>query len=490
MSIGGGSNPYFFHYLSSISRGKSVHLVNPDTVTSEIDGLLSVIDSPFCKDLTVKIAFKNHQSKFEAHEMVHPHPISDLYKDHAVLLKVTVPKGNSYQMQSIEVKGTVLYEDGLRSIEIPVTNNQDDMELNESFAMDLALAESRLNHLHSNIWLMDDLSGNNTNPNVEKWRKLANEISDETGISSPTRSLQSSQEALNLVDNAQSEAGNQNSSLKPNESLLTLPPRTGCGHRRKKEVSNKKKGAAVTVAATMGSVAVVDDNPFGGDDSIFGVIGETSEVYCGCCVYDRATDIQCDDDNCCTLCFMICCLFLVIIACFVNGVLRLNDAADYQNFIDSSTLTECELVSYNASICMNISATCNSTDWCGDQILGYEYVYQSFAYDLCGDEPLWSHRDDLECGTGNSSLKQMNESYECTIVDCDDEEFYFGNEDVSVEELRRSTWIIGFWLIFIACFLLICCPLTMCFAFCLVYCGWDCDSFCECCMDCSEDCCM
>merc|ERR1712154_435052 len=137
------------------------------------------------------------------------------------------------------------YEDGLRSIEIPVTNNQDDMELNESFAMDLALAESHLNHLHSNIWFMDDPLGNNTDQiqqNVEKWRKLANDISDETGISSPTRSLQSSQEALSPVHNAQSEAGLQDSLLKRNESLLALPQRTGRGHRRRKEVSNKKKG--------------------------------------------------------------------------------------------------------------------------------------------------------------------------------------------------------------------------------------------------------
>ena len=331
VSIGGGSNPCmnmcaiyisihhitnmhcqccylfsdFLHYLSSVSRGKSVHLVDPQTAHSELDGLLSEMESPFCRDLTVKIAFKNRQSKFEAHEMVHPHPVPDLYRDHAVLLKVTVPKDTSYQMQAIEVKGTVKYEDGLRLIEIPVTNNQDDMELNESFAMDLALAESHLNHLHSNMWLMDDFMRQYTDQDVEKWRKLANDISDETGISSPTRSLQSSQEALSPMHNAQSEAGLQDLLLKRNESLLALPQRTGRGHRRKKEVSNKKKGAAVAVAATMGSVAVVAVfNPFGGDDSIFGaIIGTGGGDCCGGDGCEGCEECPCCDDcdECCII---------------------------------------------------------------------------------------------------------------------------------------------------------------------------------------------
>merc|ERR1719474_1045720 len=125
------------------------------------------------------------------------------------------------------------------------------------------------------------------------------------------------------------------------------------------------------------------------------------------------------------LCISIC-LIVAICFCFIGGVGHLNDSSGYKTFIDKSALTECELVSYNASVCSN--TTSEGTGVSNLTVFGYEYVYESIAYNLCGNESLFSHPDELECGAGNSSLKQLNSTFMCTIEDCAYGHFYFGNE--------------------------------------------------------------
>jgi len=308
VSIGAGANPYFLHYLSSMSRGKSVHLTDPFTVKEELDGLLSELEAPLCRDLTVTIGFRNKHSTFNVHEMVHPHPIPDLYKDHAVLLKVTLPDDKAFQIESIQLKGYVLHGNGmLNSLDIPVpTVDHDNMSLNDAFPMELALAQSHLNHLHSEIWLNMDLVGGSESESTSNLLMRANAISDETGIGSPTRVLQSVQEAVFPEESEDSLYGDlaETVSLKRDPSGLSLPPRTGRGARRRKQVSNKQKAAALGIGAMLGSVAVVSVlNPFGGEESIFGEVEFTHGAGACCCFCAGAgcadQEGDCDCGECC-----------------------------------------------------------------------------------------------------------------------------------------------------------------------------------------------
>lgn len=171
--------------------------------------------------------------------------------------------------------------------------------------------------------------------------------------------------------------------------------------------------------------------------------------------------------DCCEICegvidvlwamFVAACVVAGIIFCFYYGIGHLNDSSDYGQFIDKSVVTECDLVSYNATVCMNISNSSNIT------VIGYEFVYESYTFDVCESETLWSHPDEVECGAGNSTLRQMNVT-QCTIEDCESGLFYFGNEDIAMAELKKSSWWSGFWLILLGSVLIILCP-------CIVYCG-------------------
>jgi len=308
VSIGGGANPYFLHYLSSLSRGKTVHLMDPDSVERELVGLLAEIQSPLCRDLTVDIGVEgNQRNQVAVSETVHPFPVPDLYRDRAVLLKVTVPE--SSPKINCFVTGIVHSVDGNKNaVEIPVLSGDDNEAL--SFPMELALAHCHLNRLHSKIWWMRSGGTASDRTAVDRLRATADAISDETGISSPTRTLQS---VLEMVRREQSEhnvAGHDSaeSLLRRDRSALALPERTGRGARTKrKDVSGQKKAAAIAVAATLGSVAVVAVvNPFGGDDSIFGGVDadDTAGCSCDCGGDDGGGDSGsgacpcCDDESC------------------------------------------------------------------------------------------------------------------------------------------------------------------------------------------------
>ena len=108
------------------------------------------------------------------------------------------------------------------------------------------------------------------------------------------------------MESEESLYSDQEALLKRDKSSLALPPRTGRGARRRKEVSGKKKAAAVGVAAMLGSVAVVAVfNPFGGDnDSIFGEIagGDAPPCCCGGGGGDAEGDCEADCDECCDSC--------------------------------------------------------------------------------------------------------------------------------------------------------------------------------------------
>ena len=91
--------------------------------------------------------------------------------------------------------------------------------------------------------------------------------------------------------------------------------------------------------------------------------------------------------------FIALCVLAGIIMCFTIGIGHLNDSAEYGEFIDKSVVTECNLIGYNATLCdLNIS----DFDGSNMTLIGYEFVYESYALDLCGNEILWSHPDELE----------------------------------------------------------------------------------------------
>jgi len=305
VSIGGSgktsANPYFLHYLSSISRGKTVQIADWRTARRELNGLLSEMESPLVKDLKLNIGFNNKQSKFIAPQMMHPYPIPDLYEGHPVLLKITLPNDGQYEIESIHVNGNGM-GNSLTEYTIPVTFGQDDMKSDESFPMELALAESHLNHLHGNIWVNNDGFDNDVN---DRYLNEANAISDVTGIPSPTRALQSVQERVDLEQNEDSAGGDHTSSHHRKRSTLSLPPRTGRGSRRKKNVSNKAKAGAIGAGAMLGSVAVVSVfNPF--EDVVFGAPNEAmgedccNDCCCICCGDNQGMDGDCDE--CCEHC--------------------------------------------------------------------------------------------------------------------------------------------------------------------------------------------
>ena len=225
VSLGGGSNPQITTYLSSVSRGKSIHILDPNHVKSELVGFLSEIDSPICRDLTVDIRFKNAKSEFIANEMLFPYPVPDRYADHPAFLKVTIPNDESHQIQEIQMNGMVIGENGSMSlIDIPVTMDDENggtgNTYDDSFDMTLYHSSELIDCLHSHIWYMNynsgamdnaiEMSVNAQNDAVIALCEKANDICDETNLCSPTRLMQSVQETLDpiteqkadMVDNA------------------------------------------------------------------------------------------------------------------------------------------------------------------------------------------------------------------------------------------------------------------------------------------------
>merc|ERR1719464_1583740 len=117
-------------------------------------------------------------------------------------------------------------------IEIPVIDDLNDEESAiPSFPMDFVVAQSHLDALHSKIWRMGDnkMIGGSEEAEMAYLLHRANRISDETGLQSPTRSLQSGEELIS--DDSDSKERLLGGAEQPNLSALMLPPRTGRGGR-------------------------------------------------------------------------------------------------------------------------------------------------------------------------------------------------------------------------------------------------------------------
>ena len=296
VSIGNGVNRYLMKFLASISRGKSIHITNPFTVEDELISFFNQFRNPLCRDLKINVQFLNNKLEFVQEEMLHPYPITDLYNNHPLVLKVSVPNRAEYKIGQVTITAFCANLD--TEIEITVITEDYDNDNKQVFPMEIALAQSHLDALHSQIW---KLNGLNENAALLILTQKANKISDTVGLSSPTREL------VTYVEIYKPDNNNQDNDEYKRKDLnaLSLPPRTGKGGRKKRNAKGKKnKAAAIGAVGAVGAVAVVVVvNPFGGESGIFGgiedAVGDMAccENCCDCRCGECET-IDCGNDDC------------------------------------------------------------------------------------------------------------------------------------------------------------------------------------------------
>jgi len=288
VSLGDCANPYFLKYLAAISRGKTIHLTDVYTVYDETIAFLNEFQSPICMDLSLNISFGNENVEFDPELMCHPNPIGDMYDGHPLLLKLDLPKSDIAEMT---IHGFINEKNVKRkiAIEVAIDNDEDENKLN-GFPMELALANSHLDSLHAKIW--------NEHMKSSHLEARANRISDATGISSPTRLLQTIQEAYAKEDDL---------------SDLALPERTERGAKRKRKMRKKDKAAGIAVVATIGIITVVAIVPFGSKvGKVLGGVGKgirlgvTGAQIVGKCAWTCVKCKCCGCDDCAEYCESLC----------------------------------------------------------------------------------------------------------------------------------------------------------------------------------------
>jgi len=305
VSYGYAVNAYLMRYLSLCSRGKSIHITDPCSVYKELVCFFNEFRSLLCTDIAVTLESGNGNELGTAsvqNDMIHPFPIADLYHNHAVVIKLRVPRRRRDEAAAAAGNGIVMSVRGVLAhngecIEFAVCY---DTLQQYSFPMNAALAQSHLDALHANIWM---LHGSATCQQLEE---IANAISDDTGLSSPTRLLSSQETVLQQQQQEQLQDDDSNVSKSDGEKMalspLSLPPRTGKGRRGQNQKSLQKKKAAVMGSVIVfGAVATVTViNPFGGDDGVFGGWNDAIDTMDQCCG-DTGCDScgDCGDGACC-----------------------------------------------------------------------------------------------------------------------------------------------------------------------------------------------
>ena len=275
VSIGNGVNRYLMKFLSSISRGKSIHITNPLTVEDELISFFNEFRNPLCSDLKINVQFLNNKLEFNAEEMLHPYPITDLYTNNPIVLKLTVPNRAEYKIGQVTITAFCANLD----TEIEITVITEDYDNNKQiFPMQIALAQSHLDALHSQIWKLDSLDADSA---LQTLTQTANEISDNVGLSSPTRILHTSEEKYECDEEE-----------KQDLNLLSLPPRIGKAEmRRRTRKVKKNRAAAIGAIGGAGAVyRVIIIHTFGGDAGIFGGVEDA--------IGDIACCENCDVDCC------------------------------------------------------------------------------------------------------------------------------------------------------------------------------------------------
>ena len=212
IGIGPNVNYYFLEYLSRLSRGKAIQLLNEKTLLDEMRDFINEFRTPVMRQLSLNIEYYDilPETKATLNDIVFPYPIPDLYHNHPLLIKLDLPYTKYKNLKSISIDGIMATGNGNEKIQLPTEYAGNDF-LPSKFPMNLMFAKSQIDYYSAMAWYndrkyrkvdpydepeqhygVDGFNGNSNehtsnNTKLKKYKGQANGLSENFSLTNPWR---------------------------------------------------------------------------------------------------------------------------------------------------------------------------------------------------------------------------------------------------------------------------------------------------------------
>ena len=344
IGIGPNVNYYFLEYLSRLSRGKAIQLLNEKTLLDEMRDFINEFRVPVMRQLSLNIEYYDilPETKETLNDIVFPYPIPDLYHNHPSLIKLDLPYTKYKNLKSISIDGIMATGNGNERVQL-LTNYAGNDFLPSKYPINFVFAKSQIDYYSSMAWYNErkyrnvdpiddelehyynpDKPNNNSNEytfneiKFKKFKQQAHGLSDNFSLANPWRGQITYQ------------AKDKNEITSLTQSLLTstdtdelqkgkisqteyVDRRTRSGGRRRRQNRRKNKKAALAAVALIGIAGIATVSfPFGKDGGAGGLFNPNSGRTGGgfpvsyteneadglCCVPEDAIDETGHCDGC------------------------------------------------------------------------------------------------------------------------------------------------------------------------------------------------